>query len=433
MKRHIILKLDRPLDRLLPYWQDCIGQRPADIRQGFTAGVDAVMQSYGIPFLATAEYRQQGTQWSESEIASGLDRIYRLVLLQNREIPAALIPALEAVPGVAYARNGDIGAGSLPEPRATALSSPISHRSRRQIYLDEAHLFTKGEPSVTVAVLDTGVDLEHEELQGAIGKGFDFVNILQGADEFIGDYLEADPVPDDEVGHGTHVAGIIAARGLRMPPGVAPRCRIMPVRVLAAVRSGDQIVGAGLVDNINNGIKWAVDNGAQVINMSLGVLHEGGGLPHEEVVRYALAKNVTIVAASGNDGTRELYYPGALPGVLAVGAVDEQGEVAGFSSFGQQVSFAAPGVDIYSTFNGNGYAYSSGTSHAAPFVSGGVALLHAYARKHGFALTDAQIKHVLKLTSDKNTPQFKDEKTGYGTLNLVDALRLLDYKLRKQF
>lgn len=432
MKDHIIMKFDRALDRRLPYWQDCIGQHPADRRSGIRQDVDAVFESYAIPFLATAEFRQEGERWSDSETASGLDRIYRLVLLQDRGIPAGLVRDLEALPGVVYVRSGEIGSSHLPGPRAAAMSSPLANRSRRQIYLDEAHLFTKGEPSVTVAVLDTGVDLKHEELQDAIGPGFDFVDILNGADEFIGDYLGADPVPDDEVGHGTHVAGIIAARGLRMPTGVAPRCRIMPVRVLAAVRSGDQVVGAGLVDNINNGIKWAVDNGAQVINMSLGVLHEGGGLPHEEVVRYALSKNVTIVAASGNDGTRDLYYPGALPGVLAVGAVDEQGAAASFSSFGRQVSFAAPGVEIYSTFNGNGYAYSSGTSHAAPFVSGAVALLHAYARKHGFMLTDAQVKHVLKLSSDKTTAQFKDEKTGYGTLNLVDALRLLDYKLRKQ-
>ena len=126
------------------------------------------------------------------------------------------------------------------------------------------------------------------------------------------------------MGHGTHVSGIIAGKGLQMDEGVAPECSLMAVRVLATMKDGDRLVGAGIVDNINSGIKWAVDNGADVINMSLGIRHTGGGLPHQDVVRYALSKNVAVVAASGNDGTAERYYPGALKGVFAVGAADER-------------------------------------------------------------------------------------------------------------
>ena len=214
-----------------------------------------------------------------------------------------------------------------------------------------------------------------------------------------------------------------------MPRGVAPRCRVLPVRVLAAMNKNGRKVGAGSVENINNGVKWAIDNGAHVINMSLGVRHTGGGLPHQEVIEYAQRKGVTVVAASGNDGRQELYYPGAFPSVIAVGAADDAGNVAEFSTFGDQVSFIAPGVDVYSTSIEDGYAFSTGTSHAAPFVTGAVALMKSFARSQGHELKDSQVKHVLKHTADKVDRNFKDRKAGYGRLNVADGLRYLDYKL----
>ena len=130
--------------------------------------------------------------------------------------------------------------------------------------------------------------------------------------------------------------------------------------------------------------------------MSLGVKHEGGGLPHREVIDYAHRKGVTIVAASGNDGQQEMYYPGAFKTVIAVGAMAAAGSVADFSTYGDQVSFIAPGVDVYSTSLDDDYAFSTGTSHAAPFVTGAVAMLKSYAREQGRTLTDAQIEAVGK-------------------------------------
>ena len=286
-----------------------------------------------------------------------------------------------------------------------------------------------GDTQIKVAVLDTGVELDHPELTHALDEGFDFVNILEGAEEFIGDYIEADDIAGDEVGHGTHVAGIISGKGNSMPKGVAPKCRLIPVRVLAAMEKQGKKMGAGLIENINAGVKYAVDQGADVINMSLGVRHEGGGLPHQEVINYAQRKGVTIVAASGNDGQQQMYYPGAFESVIAVGAMNANGEVAEFSTYGDQVSFIAPGVDVYSSYLDNDYAFSTGTSHAAPFVSGAVALLKSYARKKGYRLSDRQVKHVLKHTSDKIDRSFKHRKAGYGRLNLADAMRYLKYKL----
>jgi subtilisin family serine protease len=267
-------------------------------------------------------------------------------------------------------------------------------------------------------------------LRGKIVKRADFVN-LEGLDTtgFIGDFSGYDDVPEDEVGHGTHVSGIIAGRGIEMDEGVAPECSVMAVRVLATMKQGSRLVGAGIVDNINAGIKWAVDNDADVINMSLGIKHMGGGLPHEDVIRYALSKNVTVVAASGNDGTSERYYPGALPGVIAVGAVDNSGAVTRFTSYGANITVVAPGQNIYSSFANNTYALATGTSQASPFVAGAIGLAKSYALDNGKKLTNGEINYVLRNTSDKVDSRLRNELAGYGLINLADAFKLLTYML----
>jgi thermitase len=429
MKPHIILKLtERADDVAVPHWQEIITDK-AVAASRIHPRVDALFSRHRLPVWVTREYRPAGAAWSREEVTSGLNRIYRLILQQDTEIPPDLIQAIRLLPVVEEVRVGRIGQVDLPPMQATQLSAMTDIASRQAIYLDEAQRFTRGHPAVTIAVLDTGISLDHPELAEVLMPGFDFVDIIDGATQFIGDFVGADEEPQDEVGHGTHVAGIIAAKGIAMPGGVAPRCRVLPVRVLAALQRGGQLVGAGLVDNINAGVKWAVDQGADVINMSLGVRHTEGGLPHQEVVDYAGRRGVTIVAAAGNDGSEQLYYPGAFESVIAVGAMDEGGEVAAFSTFGRQISLVAPGTNIYSSYLDRDYAFASGTSHAAPFVSGAVALLKSYARSNGRELSDRQVKHVLKHTADKVDQRFKHHKAGYGRLNLVDALRLLQHKL----
>jgi len=429
MKSHITLKLWTPVRSVvLPYWVDAITQ-PHLHSERILPAIDAIFARHRLGFMATQEYVPAGSAWSPQEIASGLDRVYRLVLQTDEAIPPALIESIRLLPDVENVRVGVIANMDLRPKYTQSLSLRTNRAARDAIFLDEAHALTEGDDSVTVAVLDTGIDLNHPEYKDALLPGYDFVDILDGAEEFIGDYLGADTIPEDEVGHGTHVAGVITAKGKNMPRGVAPRCRILPVRVLAAMEKDGRRVGAGAVENINNGVKWAIDNGAQVINMSLGVRHTGGGLPHREVIDYAQRKGVTVVAAAGNDGRQELYYPGAFPSVIAVGAADDSGNVAEFSTFGEQVSFIAPGVDVYSTSLDHGYAFSTGTSHAAPFVTGAVALMKSFARAHGHELSDPQVKHVLKHTADKVDRNFKHLKAGYGRLNLADGLRYLNYKL----
>jgi thermitase len=275
-------------------------------------------------------------------------------------------------------------------------------------------------------VLDTGVNLEHPELRGKIAAKADFVN-LEGLDtsSFVGDFLGADDDPEDELGHGTHVAGIVAGEGVAMDPGIVPECRIMAVRVLATLQAGDRKQGAGIVDNINPAIKWAVDNGAQVINMSLGIRHTGGGLPHEDVIRYALGHGVCVVAASGNDGTDTKYYPGALPGVIAVGAVGDDGRVASFTSYGAQITVVAPGVNILSSFARGRYALASGTSQASPCVAGAVALLVSLARQRGHRLGVEDVLRILRETSDKPDTRLRTVHAGYGVVNMTDAVKWL--------
>jgi subtilisin family serine protease len=391
--------------------------------------VDAVLAKYRVPVWATTEYAPAGAAWSDEETRAGLNRMYRLILQEGTSIPDGLIQDISLVPIVERVRPGTIASADLPPSRPEAMGARTDHRSREAIYLEEAHRYSRGEPAIRVAVLDTGVCLTHPELRGKLEEGRDFVDIIDGHSDFVGDFLDLDGAPEDEVGHGTHVAGIIAGVGVSMPEGIVPRCRILPVRVLGAMKRGERRVGAGLVDNINAGVKWAIDQGADVINMSLGVEHTGGGLPHEEVVNYAKLKGVTIVAASGNDGQEGLYYPGAFPSVIAVGAADSEGNVAAFSTYGRQVSFVAPGTDVYSSYLEDDYAFSSGTSHAAPFVTGAIALMKSYARSRGRRLTDGQAKSVLKHTADKVGRGFKDRRAGFGRLNLADGMRLLEHRL----
>jgi subtilisin family serine protease len=207
---------------------------------------------------------------------------------------------------------------------------------------------------VIVAVVDTGVDALHPELAGRVLPGIDLVD--DGKDG-----------RTDPNGHGTHVAGIIAAavdgNGIE---GLAPEAKILPVRVLGNDGSGDDA-------DVAFGILWAVRQGAQVINLSLGGTDIDPLL--EDAVRQAHSAGVVVVAASGNSGgSGDIYYPAAHATVLAVGATGPDDKVALYSSVGSYVDIAAPGTMILSTWPG-GYRYESGTSMATPFVAAAAAIL----------------------------------------------------------
>lgn len=431
MKPHLILKLtdQHPDDDAIPHWLKFITDKTGAMDRVHPE-LDRIFRDMGIRAWLTSEFDSAETEWSPDEIMAGLNRTYRLILQDDAQLTPELIGRIRLLPWVDDVRGTQIAQVPLPQHEVSQTASLSGSNNGDLIYLPYGKQITRGRPDITIAVLDTGVDVGHQELQGKIDKRFNFVD-LQGLDtrEFIGRTHGLDTDVEDLVGHGTHVSGIIAAKGLQMDEGICPDCKLMEVQVLATMRSGDRLVGAGVVDNINNGIKWAVDNGADVINMSLGIRHSGGGLPHEDVIRYAVQKGVTVVAASGNDGTAERYYPGALPGVIAVGAADGAGQVTNFTSYGANITALAPGVNVYSSFAHNTYAFASGTSQASPFVSGMVGLMKSFARERGKSLSTGEIVNVLRRTSERPDRRLRSEHAGYGLINLADAFRLLDYSL----
>jgi subtilisin family serine protease len=225
----------------------------------------------------------------------------------------------------------------------------------RTIGLPQAWALTRGSSRVVVAVLDTGVAPQHPELRNAIVPGYDFVN--------------SDTDPTDDQGHGTAVAGIIAARSNNRTglAGVCWNCSLMPVKVLDSKGVGDQsVIAAGIV--------WAVDHGARVINLSLG----GAGVVPSltNAIAYAIGKNVAVVAAAGNNGTSDLVYPAADRLALSVAATTSADHRYPWSNFGTWVRVAAPGCNIAPVAAG-GEGVFCGTSSATPVVSGLVALAYS--------------------------------------------------------
>ncbi|MFS0672227.1 S8 family peptidase [Ornithinibacillus sp. 179-J 7C1 HS] len=231
---------------------------------------------------------------------------------------------------------------------------------------------TRGSSSQEIAVLDTGVDYNHPDLDGKVLLGYDFV--------------QNDNTPNDQNGHGTHVAGIAAAEtnnGTGIA-GMAPNTKILAVRVLDAN-------GSGSLADIADGIIYATDAGAEVINLSLGCNCDTQTL--ENAVNYAWNRGVVVVAAAGNDGVSTTFEPASYSNVIAVGAVDSRNRKANFSNWGTWVDVMAPGVDIASTYPGNSYVYMSGTSMASPYVAGQAALLT------GQGKNNAQVRAVIENTA----------------------------------
>lgn len=430
MKLHVVLKTRAALtnNESIPNWLDFIRDKSV-IRERVTPDVDALLASFNLRVWVTHEYKPAQREWTQDERQEGLDRTYRLIFQQDYQLPDDLIHRICQLPSVEHAHSLMIGEAELPRPIAATTMSMAVRKPAEMIHLRYAQSLTKGSPTVKIAVLDTGLSMSHPELRGKLAKAADFVDLTGlNTSDFVGDVTGYDDVPEDEVGHGTHVSGIIAGRGVGMDEGVAPDCKLFALRVLATMKSDDRLYGAGIVDNINPAIKAAVDWGADVINMSLGIKHVGGGLPHADVIKYALSKNVTVVAASGNDGTSERYYPGALPGVFAVGAVDADGKPASFTSYGANISVVAPGVNIYSSFARNSYAVATGTSQASPFVAGMVGLMKSYAQQFGQRLTDPDIWDVFRRTSDKVDRRLRNEHAGYGLINMMDAFKFLTHQ-----
>ena len=288
-----------------------------------------------------------------------------------------------------------VEAAELPRP-VRAVAGSVAQYGNAFVRSEAARAHVDGPlADVVVAVVDTGV-APHPELSAALLPGRNFTSSPGGATD-----------STDRDGHGTHVAGTIAADAGTTVEGVAHGARILPVKVL-----GDD--GAGYTDWVANGIIWAADQGADVINLSLGGPESSSVLT--AAIDRARSLGVTVIAAAGNSGTVTPFYPAATPGVIAVSAVDEAKRRAGFSNYGSSVDLAAPGVDIVSTWTSGRFVYLSGTSMASPHVAGVAALVEAAAP----ALTPAQVERVLAGGATDLGPTGRDDFFGHG---LVDAVR----------
>ncbi|MBW7454505.1 S8 family peptidase [Paenibacillus sepulcri] len=267
------------------------------------------------------------------------------------------------------------------------------------IETEKGWTLSKGSERVLVAILDTGVQADHPDLQG---KTVDGINLVS----------EDDP-PEDDVGHGTHVAGIIAAN-VNNGEGVAGLSwynKLMPVKVLDAS-------GAGSTYTVAQGIIWATDNGAKVINMSLGNYAEAEFL--HDAVKYAYDHDVVLVAASGNDNTDRPGYPAAYPEVFGVASTDADGSRSSFSNFGDYIDVAAPGASIASTYPGSQYAALSGTSMASPHV----AALAGLIRSINPDLTNVEVMDIMRKSATDLGDKGKDNYFGYGQIDIVQALEM---------
>ncbi|MEK7373994.1 MAG: S8 family peptidase [Thermodesulfobacteriota bacterium] len=259
---------------------------------------------------------------------------------------------------------------------------------------------TTGDP-VKVAILDTGIDLTHPDLAANVKGGVNTIYPLKS--------------PNDDNGHGTHVAGIIAAQDNEIGViGVAPKADLYAVKVLSRT-------GSGYLSDIIEGLDWSIQNKMQVVNMSLGT---SSNVPSfYDAIKRAYQAGIVLVAAAGNDYGGAVNYPAAYPEVIAVSATGDNDQIASFSSVGPQVDLAAPGASIYSTYKGSTYKTLSGTSMASPHVAGAAALVlntavGAYDLDGDYAWDPNEVKNKLEATAENLGLTVPNNLYGFG---LVDA------------
>jgi subtilisin family serine protease len=340
---------------------------------------------------------------------------------EGRELEIAA--ALNADPGVIYAEPNYVYHAFDLIPNDPSYSDQWAHTI---IQSPAAWDIITGSSDIVIAIIDSGVDMSHPDLASKLVTGHDFI--------------DDDNAPTDENGHGTHVAGIAAAvtnNGIGVA-GMAWGARIMPVRVL-------DNQGSGYNSDITDGITWAYQNGADIINMSLGGTTYSQTM--QDAVNAAHAAGSLVIAAMGNCRTsgsgcptaNPTQYPAAYSNVMAVAATDNGDSYAYYSQYGSHCDIASPGGEIsyyhdpngiYSTMPtyavylttyygyGNNYDYLQGTSQATPYVSGLAALIWSAAP----ALTNDEVQDLIEETADDLGPAGKDQDYGWGRINAYAAL-----------
>jgi subtilisin family serine protease len=361
------------------------------LRPSRSTPIEAIAASHHL----TVTGRLESLGWYRATVPPGSDvRRTLLQVIRDRRVLQALPNTLGQAPETDHIIHAFID------------GTPTQTEYRAQVGFEhvkgpDAWPYSTGLP-ILVAVVDTGVELDHPGLAGHISSsGYDFVDRDAVAnDEANGIDDDQDGEIDEGAGHGTHIAGIIIL--------VHPDAQVLPVRVLDSDGVGD-------VFNVAQGIVYAVQQGAQVVNLSLGVTSSSRVL--EDAVNYALTAGVTVVASAGNRNTTQPQYPAAYAGVISVAATDNERFKADFSNYGPSVSLAAPGIDIYSTFIGGTYATWSGTSFSAALVSGQTALLLSVDP----SLRPQETTPFIVDTSANEDPS---HDLGAGEIDLRDSARL---------
>jgi thermitase len=301
---------------------------------------------------------------------------------------SALAYSYSSVYDVARADNGDSSSYD-PPPQAT-YSLDDSYLAERwgvsKIEAPQAWQITRGDQSIIVAVLDTGISKDNQDLADKVMAEVNFTD---------------SPTSDDLYGHGTHMAGTITV--------IAPECRLMNVKVADDMGKCEPSVVA-------RGIIWAVDHGAKVINLSLSMR---ASPDLEEAINYAWSQGAILIAAAGNKGGSEPSYPAYYDNCLAVAGTNENNSLALLSSYGDWVDVAAPGFNIYSELPQNQYGYKTGTSAAGAHVSGVAALVFSVAEdSNGNGAVNDEVRWAIE---NSCTP-IAEDGVGQGLVNAFQAV-----------
>ena len=380
----------------------------ADLQTAITFNLEGILAR---PEIASARPLFPGP-FSSPQLAReiGLERIYLLELANETDVFTA-IAALSRDPAVEVAEP-DYVLRPAEIPNDAYFSQQWGFENTGQLILGEAGLIdadidlpeaweiSKGSPDIVIAIVDTGVDLTHPDLVDKLVPGY---NIIDDND-----------LPLDDDGHGTHVAGIAAAATNNDNIGVAGvcwECKLMPIKALGTE--------GGSTSDVATGIRYAVDHGAHVINLSLG--GSSGTEALLSAVRYAYSREIPVVAAMGNFGSAEPFYPAAYPETIAVGASDKYDLRWEHSNYGEDIDLVAPGAQILSAYYLNQYAYMYGTSMAAPHVSGVIGLLRSMFPNK----TVEVLRTILTASADDLGDLGWDIYYGAGRLNAYQALQSL--------
>ncbi|MDY7077970.1 MAG: S8 family serine peptidase [Chloroflexota bacterium] len=372
------------------------------------ASLDALVAEFGVQSIVPLFDASRGNSTLKQEL--GLGQVYVLTLPSSGNLPDALL-AFSADSVIEYAEFDFIGYGAgVPDDQWFDYQWNLHNTGQSggepdaDVDAPEAWDVSLGATSTVLAIIDTGLDLDHPDLAEKVVPGYDFVN--------------GDAIPEDDHDHGTHVAGIAAAvtDNVTGMAGVCPECRIMPIKALNSENWGYYSWWA-------DAIEYAVDNGAHVINMSMGGIDDSQVL--HDAVLYAYHAGVPIVSAMMNDGDSTPYYPAVYTETIAVGATDRYDHRWVDSSFGDHVDLVAPGASILGTIRDDTYAFWDGTSMAAPHVAGVLGLIHSV--HPGYTIEE--LRAILRATADDQVGPPNEDKQGWdryfgsGRLNAAQAVQ----------